>query len=189
LTVNTNITWPARPTCHGERSPYTQQEVIWRPPFDGNGGPYYYDWRTCSFCGSIHPEDLLRVLLAGAHMHGADWKYGWPHKFYLDDVPNKIAGEVRRTGGVYTHGNSVEDVSKQYPDANNWRHKEGDRWEGDLISPAPATAPAKWYNEHLLDLDEVAFGPVAQAILAHTGVEFKMIDGRLKFFAVRPSTL
>jgi hypothetical protein len=183
------ITWPERPTCHGERSRYTQHEVVWRPPYDGGGGPYYYDWRTCSYCGSIHPEDLLRVLLAGARMHSADWKYGWPHKFYLEDVPNKYAGQDCRTGAVYAGDHPLEELKREYPQAVNWQQKDG-RWRADLRGKAPAHAPAKWYNEHLLDLDEVAFVPVAQTILLHTHIEFKIIEGRLKYWApppVRPS--
>jgi hypothetical protein len=59
-------------------------------------------WRTCSFCGSIHPEDLLarpepdmmRSIDIGAgppvdvpNVTWADWKYGYPHKLYLDYGP------------------------------------------------------------------------------------------------------
>lgn len=39
------------------------------------------DW--CRFCGSISPRNLMTYLAAGADLHGADWKYGWPHKFYI----------------------------------------------------------------------------------------------------------
>lgn len=45
---------------------------------------YLYCWRHCSHCGSIHPEDLMLVLKSGAKLRGSDWKYGWPHKFYIE---------------------------------------------------------------------------------------------------------
>lgn len=56
-------------------------------------------WRTCSWCGSIHPEDLLSrgepdmmksVSVGGRHLvdvPNVEWahmKYGWPHKLYVD---------------------------------------------------------------------------------------------------------
>jgi len=59
-------------------------------------------WRTCSWCGSIHPEDLLdrpepsmmkAIEVGGRHLvdvpnvEWADMKYGWPHKLYLDFGP------------------------------------------------------------------------------------------------------
>lgn len=48
----------------------------WQP-----GEPYY----TCSYCGSVHPMALHEILKTpGAHFSGSDWKYGYPHKFYLD---------------------------------------------------------------------------------------------------------
>lgn len=179
-----DIEWPERPTCHGERSPYTNREVVWVPAHDSkDNGPYYYDFRTCSYCGSIHPQDLLRVLAAGALMHGADWKYGWPHKFYIEDVPNKVAGEERRMGGVYAgNDDPLEVLCKRYPDASNWTQTERG-WNADIMGPAPASTPAKWYNNHLLDLDEVAFVPVAQAILQRTHIEFKIITGSLHYYA------
>lgn len=59
-------------------------------------------WRTCVYCGSIHPADLLNMqepsmmrsidLGSGPpldipNVEWADWKYGWPHKLYLDFGP------------------------------------------------------------------------------------------------------
>lgn len=48
--------------------------------------------RGCSWCGSMHPADLAQALRAGARGHWADFKYGWPHKWYVDGVPNPHAG-------------------------------------------------------------------------------------------------
>ena len=45
-------------------------------------------FRHCSYCGSMHPLDLLAGLEQGARLGGSDWKYGWPHKFYVYDYPN-----------------------------------------------------------------------------------------------------
>jgi len=43
-------------------------------------------FRFCWFCESIHPEDLIAVLAKGGYLLGCDWKYNWPHKFYVHGV-------------------------------------------------------------------------------------------------------
>lgn len=55
--------------------------------------------RHCSYCGSLHPLDLLTVEVT--NLHRADMKYGYPHKFYLD-VPNTREGDLVRVGGLMT---------------------------------------------------------------------------------------
>ena len=39
-------------------------------------------FRRCSYCGCVHPVDL--VAEAEWRAEWADFKYGWPHKFYVD---------------------------------------------------------------------------------------------------------
>ena len=48
--------------------------------------------RACEYCGSMPPDDLAAAIRAGAKLDPADRKYGWPHKFYVRDVPNPHAG-------------------------------------------------------------------------------------------------
>lgn len=83
--------WPEKPTCH-KISPVFKigHDIDWRPI-----NPEYKDrpYRTCSYCGSIHPEDLLALIEKGATLGGADWKYGWPHKFYIKDAPPGVFGK------------------------------------------------------------------------------------------------
>jgi len=38
----------------------------------------------CTYCGSISLADALKAMqVEGVHFSGSDWKYGFPHKFYL----------------------------------------------------------------------------------------------------------
>ncbi len=37
----------------------------------------------CSYCGSVHFDDIRRIIAEGGKLGGADYKYGWPHKFYV----------------------------------------------------------------------------------------------------------
>lgn len=71
-------------------------------------------WRTCWYCGGMHPDDLLTALNAqgwappidwnaeevttsisngGIRISETDWKYGWPHKVYVDGLANPMAGQ------------------------------------------------------------------------------------------------
>jgi hypothetical protein len=62
-------------------------------------------WRTCSWCGSIHPQDLhdlpLPELMSTVklgdreydrpNISWADFKYGYPHKLYINYGPGRDA--------------------------------------------------------------------------------------------------
>jgi len=75
-------------------------------PTGVHGRPY----RACDYCGSIHPEDLYKGLKdQGWTLHGADWKYGWPHKFYVQR-PGKD-GRSEHLGKFYNaHLQDVKDA-------------------------------------------------------------------------------
>lgn len=53
----------------------------WSEPALERRGEHF---RRCSYCGSIHPDDL--VAEPSWRAEWADQKYGWPHKFYVDIV-------------------------------------------------------------------------------------------------------
>lgn len=66
------------PTCHAHEPRYRDVPIVWErrdtdPP----------DILRCSYCGSIHPEDLITIATAPVTLEIADWKYGWPHKVYI----------------------------------------------------------------------------------------------------------
>lgn len=179
--------WPEHPTCHTQdRSPFaTSEYMVWREPGYGAekrpDDPYARNFRTCGYCGSIHPEDLLAVLLAGAQLQGSDRKYGWPHKFYVEGIPNPNAGTIIP---VYAYcgmrellGPSAERYT--YPDGfASWREKINEY-------PAPPTQGAKWYNEHLLDqgYDTEALVFLLAALEQHSWITFRIENGLLVYRA------
>lgn len=137
--------WPTKITCH--------TADMWAQRFQPDG---IYDYRerdglrTCGYCGSLHPEDLLNALQQPTtRLGGSDWKYGWPHKFYVDIV-NPKADEVVEVGS---------------------------RTENRVTTPIMGRKPRlhfKWYNVHLLDqgysvekMDELL-----AALTKHSGIEF-----------------
>lgn len=157
-----DLKWPEVPTCHTVSSVFKISEFAWCEPRKDDGGPYAYPFRTCSYCGSMHPEDLLHALEAGAQLGMADWKYGWPHKFYVDKIPNPKAGDDCEIGSRYEGG--VEEP---------------------IMGKAPAHTPGKWYNEHLAELEPAAFEKLSALIATRTGIEFMMVEGKLAYRRLR----
>lgn len=147
--------FPDKPTCHDVD--YQAQRfggTTWRAPL-GRREPYQDDYRSCSYCGSIHPEDLIKLLKDGkATLGGADWKYGWPHKFYVT-APNPLAGQEVKVG------------SRSY--------RDGDRYvDESIMGNAPQTMTLKWYNFHLMDeYDEEAFKELTALLSKHAGIVFE----------------
>lgn len=132
----------------------------WRPPQEPEG-QRSTPFRTCSFCGSIHPEDLVKALPEVAdtreltqlgstirmrNVEVADWKYGWPHKIYIHGIPNPNAERIVRMG---TH------------DGNPYMRAEGPAW-------------AKFYTIHFTDdgFDEEALALLSQVVRERTGIRF-----------------
>lgn len=65
-----------------------------------DGSPYQH----CSYCGSIHFDNVRQIISEGGQLSGSDWKYNYPHKFYV----------MPKNGGQYkfyiTH---LQDLSDQ----------------------------------------------------------------------------
>ncbi len=155
--------WPEKPTCHVIDPIFKMSSIesCWREP-RRDGEPYGEDFRTCYFCGSIHPEDLLRHLNTGASLHGSDWKYGTPHKFYVQGIKNlHPQSKLVECGSKTENGISVP-----------------------IMSPPPPTVHAKWYNDHLMDTgyDEEALQSLLTA-LGGSGIEFTIENGNVKYKA------
>ncbi len=163
-----STTWPERPTAHDD-DPWHERmrhESTWRPPGPlgrkEDDGPYELSFRTCSYCGSIAPEDAVELLRAAPRVEVADRKYGWPHKIYFD-VPNPIAGKDVRIG------------------SKSWTDEAGVHHDEEIRGAAPAFVQAKLYAVHLRDegTSEDAFAAIAGAIERRTGIRFELKDGRL----------
>jgi hypothetical protein len=123
--------WPPVPTCHGDTSQggvFKFGPTKWSDPRVDEEYGQSEPFRRCSYCGSVHPEDLLRLIEGGASLHGADWKYGWPHKFYVEGIPNLTPGVRAKIGSETKDGVTTP-----------------------MYGTSNATLMAKFYNEHLMD--------------------------------------
>lgn len=118
---------------------------------------------TCTFCGGLHPDDLLRAIDLGAKVGGSDWKYGYPHKFYIDwpnPEPDKLFAISRLSKGA------TPETFGYSRDWYEWREEDG-RWVG---YGKRATLHAKFYTEHLIGwLNDLRAKRIEQA----TGIHFE----------------
>lgn len=201
--TSSTILWPERPICHD--SDWQAQrfgQTSWRPKGEklhpSNDLPMAF--RTCSYCGSIHPEDLIEAIKAGATLGGADWKYGWPHKFYVDKIPNPNAGQPRSFTSMSIAGPEPTEEERasmqQYADRpdcelrvvqDGFSSSDGKpRYRLSVFQPDDPTTHGKFYNEHLNDLSPEAFAELAPLLEQRTGIKFGRDEqGRLGYSAPR----
>jgi hypothetical protein len=174
--------WSDKIACHsGEPRFPDSTEDTWRPPedtVDNAGYPRITQWRTCSYCGSIHPGDLFAltqrlkfldhttiesilskdVASARAYpsMELADMKYGQPHKIYVN------TREVLHPEKDFRYGT--------------------DR-DGTLLMRKGYSPWIKFYITHLHDegIDDEAFSMLTGELLRCTGVNLTRDEGGIKW--------
>lgn len=171
--------WADAPTSHETQSVFglPDQPVVWRPPTDGigeDGYPQIYPWRKCSYCGSIHPGDLVELAKtiefcdafepyetksAKPYMELADMKYGFPHKVY------------------------VETMITFRPDEE---FKHGSRWSPAGVEPIMGKGFKpfiKFYTVHTNDqgIDDEAFAAIAKVMHDHAGIIIERDDQGVKW--------
>lgn len=173
--------WPTKHNCHVREFTFQRfhpgaTEAEWRPPrvealveeppregknfstFSTHDQPF----RTCSYCGSIHLEDLYNLMLKHPiKLDVADWKYGWPHKAYVEGIPSSLRGQkVCRSSR-----STWEDGQQKYEPVFS-------------IEPENATAWAKAYFVHLTDegFDDEAFNAITEEIRKRTGILFSKAE-------------
>ncbi len=116
----------------------------WREPMRGA------HFRTCSYCGSIYPDDLAVEFERGAQADWADQKYGWPHKFYVQ-VTN------REPDGLFVLGSSTHesDNYRAWKDLTRAERKavrrDGHGKDSYYLLGQRPTHFAKFYTAHLAD--------------------------------------
>lgn len=175
-------------TCHHVDDVFAPhlREMSWRAGRNNESYGGVEPWRTCSYCGSMHPLDLLGFMLRGeiSNLGDADWKYGWPHKFYLD-VPNPHAGKLASSGSFGGGaGYTLEQMQREYPGYINWRGSAHEGWKADVTpTPAPASMHGKFYSVHLKDLSEEEFGALQVALAARSGISFERQGEKLLYRA------
>jgi hypothetical protein len=168
------------PTVHPEagQPPFRTGPWKWREPSHGE------HFRTCSFCGSISPDDLAAEPEWRAEW--ADRKYGWPHKFYVD-VPNRrpddpfVIGATSRMSEddqrrAYVPTELLSDEQRALAERDGWT-PDSYQGGGFMFGPRPMHH-AKFYSVHLSD--SAVTDAVRATIAERSGLEFTFTpDGRV----------
>lgn len=174
-------------------SPYRraggEAPVCWRlRPDDKYGQPIPF--HTCEWCGSVTPQQFIEFLAAGCKCDVADWKYGYPHKIYLN-VPNPNPEELRGAGstsegsemrynerGVVTHRvKTQENAPAGY---ETWSDQHG--WM--QLGKYPMLH-LKFYTAHLDDLPDLKAHE--DVIFRATGIYFfRNAEGKLMYSGKKP---
>jgi len=91
----------------------------------------------CSYCGSLSVADAIKAIeTRGTRYSGSDWKYGWPHKFYLD-VP-------------------CEPFEAQIGSRSYWDEEKGERVE-EVFMGTRTCEYRKFYSTHLNNCTDEEF--------------------------------
>lgn len=156
----------------------------WREPRRG------HPFRTCSWCGSIDPDDLAKVQ--GWVPDWADRKYGWPHKVYIHNFanPNPDLDFCVQAGSAPAPVDTDSTRFKLVADLTDEERAicEGDgmgfsgsRMDGYVGFGKRQTLFVKLYSEHLAD-DEIS-EETKESIGKRIGFRFEFTDeGRIKWW-------
>ncbi len=154
---------------------------------DGRGQPIPFP--TCSWCGSMTPQQFIACIEAGCACEVADWKYGWPHKVYVM-VPNPNPDELRYCGSTSV-GSKIcynKDGTTYYEKTQEEPPEGYTYWDSQSGWSKKGTyrdSQLKFYTEHLEDLGPGELEKHHDLILKATGVHFKMGPNGLQW-AARP---
>jgi hypothetical protein len=151
-------------------SPLTIDGWAWSAPTHGE------HFRRCTWCGSIHPDDL--VATPAWLPHWADRKYGWPHKFYVDlpnDTPDELFVLGASTTAAAPGGGGWVRTDDLTPDLRAVAERDGyledGHWRPDWLMFGPRRVfHAKFYTRHLAD--PALSGATRAAIEARGGLAF-----------------
>lgn len=161
------------------RPPFNYGPWSWREPSRGE------HFRRCSWCGSVHPEDLAAET--GWVAQWADRKYGWPHKFYVD-IPNRAPEALFVISSIWGDRAEAEPGYVAVADLTDEQRVIAER-DGSLTTAPDGRGPrylafgtrpmhpGKFYSIHLSDAD---LDPaVKQTIEQQSGLAFQFRDGQV----------
>lgn len=131
--------------CHDKEPTPSRSTPHWLAPDAPYGEQGYRNYRICSYCSCIHPEDLLAAFhRGGVTMQLIDQRYGLNQRFEVQCISNPDVGKTVKLAHM--------------------RHREtseSDWVEYDQFGPAPETLTATFNPIHLLDLDPEAFASLS----------------------------
>ena len=140
----------------------------------------------CSYCGSLSVEDVLKFLQQpGTMFSGCDWKYGWPHKYYIEPLNPEASKETPVGTSSHREDGTEADGTGPHEYWTCWAH-------GDHVNGFTCTCPKdkktgiwhvaimgklahlhyKFYNKHLADCDDETFNRFADVSFPLFGIRW-----------------
>ena len=183
---------PSSPVCHRGDNPLTATVVDPRPihwrdehravanPAARDASARYVPYRTCSYCGSIHPADMIAALDNGGRFEWAVGKVGY--KAYVS-VPVDLADQsIMQVSEIRTFPKfqcaSCRASSSERPtptsvcSCGSREFRIAGSFREEIYSPVGAVVQATFRAMHLYDLvDPASFDRGARYIREATGVE------------------
>jgi hypothetical protein len=143
---------------------YEQSEWVSAQKPDLENGIMMGRLRRCSYCGSMHPEDVASAIREGARGALADYKYGWPHKAYFSGIPNPHSGMLESKSSHSNPPQSEIDRGLWVSIPNGFNPETGEpafKW-CSAGQPAADTLYAKFYTTHLQDASDADRATIEQ---------------------------
>jgi len=119
-------------------------------------------FRHCNYCGSLDSVELAELIKnKQATLHGADWKYGYPHKFYVKIINPNPERQV-----IISSGMKMKD----------------DAWQRvDEYGPSGPILHGKFYMNHLQLIDIDIFNEIIPYINDASGITFARDEHGIKY--------
>lgn len=168
--------------------------------------------RCCTYCGSLSVQDVIKFMKQpGTRFSGSDWKYGWPHKFYVEPVnPNAAAecwqGTQSHDGDKKVDGSHMDDFwtcqahgseinlgpralvdSPRKPACGCPRDESTGYWSRG-VRGTYAKLHLKFYNVHLSDATDEELKEFSELSASSFGIAWSRDEKGIKYSAPRTNS-
>lgn len=157
------------------------------------------DTANCSYCGSLTPADFIKFMSqSGTSFSGSDWKYGYPHKFYVEPV-NPKADELVEMGSGSGDGTDPLDYwscfnHPVYMNASNKTkncscpiEKATGYWKRPIMGKR-ARLFFKFYTNHIKDATPEEFEEIRKISTKFFGIDWQINGDKLQYTAPRTNS-
>ena len=120
-----------------EENPISHQTFPGPDSWDARDG-----YRCCSYCGSMHPDDVFMAIADRLELIPTDKSY----KLYVRQ-PHPKAGKTIQVGSESGPARNMVTGEPNRDDLTIWERITG-RYDRKIMGTAPATLQAKFYFQH-----------------------------------------
>jgi hypothetical protein len=160
----------------------------------------------CRACHSITvAEAIVYLKQEGTRFSGSDWKYGWPHKFYIEPL-NPNADQIVENGSssgpaidgshaddywtCFAHGSThgrLNSTPTRFPDCSCPRERAIGFWSRPSKGKYPRLY-TKLYSKHIKDATDAEFGEFAELSKKTFGILWERDEAGVKWSAPKSNS-